>query len=259
MNYPPFLSLAAAFLGLTLSTTAQTTIFSDDFSGDGSAVLNGSAPDVRPGSQTWVANNLTNDGKVTASSGQSSWLAYTFQNDVVYTLTATLDMTYSSGSITPGGIAFTQDNPLGNGAVNLNGSNDYGVLQVRRGGSWAFYEGPNNTTATASSANNALFTSNVDNYEIKLVLTTSSTANWTLAGFFNGSQVDLNPGDTGSLIHSFISTPSFTGFGINYGSSAIDFENFTLTASSVPEPSSYSLLMGGSIAGLALLRRRRVA
>lgn len=244
--------LFSLFLLCPLSLPAAV-IFSDDFSGSAGTALNGLAPDTRPGAEVWKSTLIDANGQVTNSTSVSAWLPFSFSNNQVYTLSTTVDITYTSASTTFAGLAFTQDSPLSTSSVLSATSNDYGVLQVRRGGGWAFFEGPvNNGAAYASGANNSLFTTSQDNYEIKLVLTTSSSSSWTLAGYLNGVQYDLNPGDPGSLLYSFASTPNFTGVGINYSSSTLNFESVNFS-SAVPEPSICGLFLAGA---LTLFRRR---
>lgn len=243
--------------GATLPLTAAT-VFHEDFVGDSSTNINGTAPDTRPGSETWTAipsgTFLRTDGTIAATGGTSAWLPITLQSGHVYTVSASVNISYQTGSVTPIGIAFTSDSPLSTGAVNLADSNDYSVLQVRRGGSWVYFEGEtNNSTPTASGT--GLFTSSQTNYEIRLVLDTSGS-NWTVAGYMAGNQIDLN-GASAGLLFTYATNPTITGVGVNYGSSSFVFESFTVDAVSViPEPSAAALLVGLGALGLTLGFRR---
>jgi uncharacterized sulfatase len=79
-----------AGLGISLAS-AQTTIYSDDFSG-GTGDINNVAPDIRPGTETWTASTLFNaDGSVdrpTSSSQGSMTLPFTPVDGFIYNLDA---------------------------------------------------------------------------------------------------------------------------------------------------------------------------
>lgn len=254
---PPSLSamkipLLLSSLVLAVSSPAAV-IFQENFDGDNTTSLNGIAPDVRPGSEVWTSNATTvlrTDGSIATTGGASAWLPYTLASNQIYTLTAVVDLTYNAGSAAPIGVGFTSNAPLSGAAVNLADSGDYGILQARRDGTWAFFEGDdNNAAATASGS--GLFTSSQDNYEIKLVLDTRAAA-WTLAGYLNGIQVDLNGAGAG-LLFTYASNPVLTGVGVSYASSTYVFENFALDA--VPEPGGAVLATVG-LGGLLFFRRR---
>jgi len=253
----PTLAFAVSSI-LAASLTQAAVVYQEDFDGDNTTSLNGTAPNIAPGSQTWTASTtvvMHTDGSIAATGGASAWLPYTFAANQIYTLTATVDVAYQNASVTPAGIGFTTNAPLSSSAVNLAASGDYGILQLRRGGSWVFFEGDtNNSTATA--AGTGLFSSNQDNYEIKLVLDTSA-ANWTLAGYMNGVQVDLNGAGTGMLF-TYTTNPSLTGVGINYASSSYNFEGFTLSATAVPEPHGMALVAVGGVVMMTFRRRSKV-
>ncbi len=264
MRFPyPFKVSAAAlscvlFCSALSSNASAATVFNETFDGDNTTNINGTAPDARPGSEVWTASTgtiLRTDGSIATTAGASAWLPFAVQSGYIYTLTATAFVQYNSGSTAQFGIGFTADSPLSGAAVNLAASGDYAILQTRRNGSWGFYEGPvNNGTATAGGT--GLFTANQSSYEIKLVLDTS-VANWTVAGFVGGTQMDLN-GASAGLLYTYSSNPTLTGVGLNYGSNSFIFDNFTLDeVAAVPEPSTVSFLAGSAVLGLTLFRRRR--
>lgn len=240
------------------SPAQAAVIYQEDFDGNNTTSLNGTAPNVAPGAQTWTSSTtvvIRTDGSIASTGGASAWLPYAFAANQIYTLTATVDIVYQSGSVTPVGIGFTTNTPLSSAAVNLAASGDYGILQARRGGSWAFFEGDTNNDAT-TAAGTGLFTSNRDNYEIKLVLDTSA-ANWTLAGYMNGTQVDLNGASTGMLF-TYTTNPGVTGVGFNYASSSYNFESFTLSSSVVPEPHVATLAAASGLVLVVFRRRSKV-
>jgi uncharacterized sulfatase len=79
-----------AGLGVSL-VSAQTTIYSDDFSG-GTGDINSVAPDTRPGTETWTASTIFNaNGSVdrpTSGSQGSMTLPFTPADGFIYTLDA---------------------------------------------------------------------------------------------------------------------------------------------------------------------------
>jgi len=86
-----------ATLGLAMAS-AQTTIYSDDFSGSSATDLHAEAPDIRPGSETWSASTLwKSDGTVgSAPVGANAFLPFTPVAGRIYTLSATVDVTSTS-------------------------------------------------------------------------------------------------------------------------------------------------------------------
>lgn len=62
---------------LTVGGAWASVIYQDDFSGSGTTLLNGAAPDARPGSEVWNAgSDWTTDGHVSGASGNASSTAY---------------------------------------------------------------------------------------------------------------------------------------------------------------------------------------
>jgi hypothetical protein len=85
--------LAAVLALLTLPAQAVTVLYSDDFSGDGTANLNSTTPDTTIGTNTWTANtNIKDDGSAAAvaSADAAAGLAFTPTVGKIYTLSATL-------------------------------------------------------------------------------------------------------------------------------------------------------------------------
>ena len=90
-------------IGVTCSTQAQvtTTLYSDDFDGDGLLDLSGTTPDITVDANVWESGSTVfkNDGTVDGGSAQSGvWLPFTPEPDNVYTLTATIDSQEAEGN-----------------------------------------------------------------------------------------------------------------------------------------------------------------
>jgi len=88
-----------ALLVLCSVPLSAEVIFTNNF--DGTGGLHGAAPDIRPGTETWVASGqFTAGGSVTASptSGGSATLAFTPANGLIYTLDARLSATAANPS-----------------------------------------------------------------------------------------------------------------------------------------------------------------
>jgi len=257
-HYPSKLSARMLLAGLlctaVLSPAFAATVLHEAFDGDNTTNLNGTAPNIRPGVEVWTSpatgTVIRTDGSIAATGGTSAWLPASLQSGFTYTLTSTVDIVWQSASVTPTGVAFTSDSTFSTSAFAVG---DY-ALQVYRGGGWIFTD---SGTTIASAGANTLFSSGTQNdYEIKLVLSTVD-AQWTLAGWLGGNQVDLN-GASAGMLYTFSSNPSVTGVGLGYSSSSFLLESFTLDAvAAVPEPSTFAFLAGGAVFGLAMFRRRR--
>lgn len=249
-----FLRVAGVLGACVFQSVFAATIYQENFDGDNTTNLNGTAPDTRPGSEVWTATTggtaIRTDGSIAATGGTSAWLPASLQSGFTYTLSSNVDIVFQASSVTPTGVAFTSDSTLNTSAFGVG---DY-ALQVYRGGGWIFTD---NGTTIASGGNNALFSSGTqNNYEIKLVLDTS-LSEWTLAGYAGGAQIDLN-GASAGMLYTFSSNPIVTGVGFGYASTSFLLESFTLDGvAAVPEPATAALLIGFGVLGMTLFRRRR--
>ena len=237
-----FAAVLAALSTLALvSIPAQAAvIYQDDFSGLSTDALNGQAPDIRPGSETWVAGSEWKaDGTVTATNNDNSaFLAFTPTAGNIYTLSATFTQPSGGNSNGWAGIGFTDTNTTtssfwANDAApwflwrpSDASSADQVVSFLGTGTSGSASEGTQTGTATLS-----------------IVLNTENPA-WTAEWFINGGSVRTETYGTNPTLN-------YVGFGRENGQTT-DFSAFSLTV--VPEPSSALLV---ALGGLALLRRRR--
>ena len=94
---------------LASSARADLVIYQDTFDRNGVA-LNGAAPDIRPGAETWVADpsfqsivsgsvSYLNGAGPNNGYGRNAFLAFTPQADRVYTLTVTLNPTLDLNNV----------------------------------------------------------------------------------------------------------------------------------------------------------------
>ncbi len=248
------LGVLAAFSFSWTVVSAQSVLFSHNFGGSSEDTLDGVALDV--GGQNWFAggddasgsiDSFNADGSVT---GQGSmWLDFTPQPGFSYTLSADITATNDQWIA----MGFAQNPGAGSAAGQSRHTN------VAEGIAWAlhrfensnpdqqFFVGPgttggainNNVVSQAMSMEITLDALDADNVLVSLSLNGAVQAN-----------VDqLNIGSLAAL--------DIQGVGFSGGSNTVDgsIDNFSLTA--VPEPSTYALLFGLAVLGLAVYRRRR--
>ncbi|WP_269523299.1 sialate O-acetylesterase [Coraliomargarita parva] len=218
-----------ALILLTLTSVQAGVFYSDDFNGPAApANLDAFAPDVRPSNEQWQsASNIYADGSC-ATGHASAWLPIECEDDQVYTVTLHMDVVYASGSATPGGgLALTTADTYNTGRPN--NLETRGFLEFGRSGSWAFYD-MGAEPAIASGGNNSLFTESQTDYEVRLVLTTSSTESWKLDAYLGGVQMDLAPSDAESLSYTYSSPPVLTGAGLYIVSGTCSLVDFELQA-----------------------------
>jgi hypothetical protein len=112
-------------------------IYFDDFDGDGLSTLHGTAPDIRPGTETWASEDeWLNDG--TNSDGYiCALLPFVPLGDNVYQLSATIDVTVGGGDWFA--LGFTQDNNTKSWIVSVN---PVGWIRNRETGASQSYLGP---------------------------------------------------------------------------------------------------------------------
>ncbi len=144
MKSARFFATFGVSICLILASAAQgmTVIFEDNFDGT-SGDINTMVPDIRPGSETWVAANFFNaDGSVDnlATIGGSMTLAFRPENGFAYTLDASISGI--SGDIDWFGVGFA------NGQSTLISSNARFTTNVVVGTAWMLYRGENRPEPT---------------------------------------------------------------------------------------------------------------
>lgn len=232
----PLLALSAV---LALATPAHAAvILADDFSGDGTADLNGSATDI--GGFTWTADTrFKNDGSYASSHADHDRSAYidlgsSLASNTIYTLTTT--MTIGNHQFFLG---------LAN-AAPATGSR----LQTQNTGVFLNYRGISNDTrlqfADAGAESSSFTTAGLPTTGLSMVITSNNLTDASIEYFKDGASEGTVVRDITGYNHIVIGGEATNGSSSSTLGS-ISFE-------SVPEPSSAALL---GLGGLALILRRR--
>jgi len=211
-------SVILACLALAGTATAAV-IYSDDFSGLGSAPLNGTAPDVRPGSETWTAGALWfANGSKTANGNNNAWLPFVPYAANRYTLSLDVNPNYAAGNSDWFALGYS----AGNSTTDwFPGGNAIGWILNRADDNWgsgAFqsFTGP----STTGVQNHVIAKSGSVN--LKVILDTQGsnlTAQW---------YVD-NVSVRGPYTYGATPTVNYIGFG-SYNNTQGFVDNFSLTS-----------------------------
>ena len=216
--------ILTALAGLALasmSATAETTIYTETFTGTGA--LNGAT--TTTGGGTWTASPaLTHDGVLPGNGKQLAYLDFTPDAGNVYTLSMDLAIT---GSADWFGFGFSELNTQNVYFYQINSS--AWILNATDGNVDTFL-GPN-TTNIFNGGNIATLTTN----NLKIVLDTTE-ALWSAAYYVNDGLVNeatftVNP------------TINYVALGKANGGLTGQMSNLSLTAA-IPEPGTYALLAG---------------
>lgn len=239
------MSVALAFAAHGVSAAI---IYQDDF--DGTGDLDGTAPDIRPGSETWVADvNFDADGTVGTDTTSSAWLPFQPTAGFVYELTATFEVPLSTGSSWLS-VGFAEKNDTGFRFVDGN-VNGYGTFIRRRNLDVGTFPG---VGTNGSGSSSALTAQGPVTVQITLDATDASAANWTVAfsavdssnNTYNRSATTVASGSFGDIKYVGFSNSSNAGATI----SSLELEQ-------IPEPSTYAALVGLVALGFIAWRRRR--
>lgn len=243
------------------SATANTIVYQHSFGGFGSP-LNGVATDV--GGQNWIAGPAyLDDGTVAtvvagSANGNAAWLPFTPQNGIVYTLEATISNNFADWI----GVGFFPLAP--SGTPNWSDTNFSVRHSNAPGWAWAFTR--NHPTAddqsgfngggTASSAFTGNLVSPANPIAFKIILDTINPQ-WTAQYFLNNVQQGITQ-IIAAGAHDGAGTDDIRGVGFSRDRNATagtggSVGGFRLSA--VPEPTSWLLVMVGTL-GVASLRKR---
>lgn len=235
------------FLVCMAGAAAQTTLYFDDFSGSGLADLNGTAPDIRPGSETWLAGTGATtwkaDGSASGGSFQNAFLPFTPVAGHTYTLSVDANPLDAGDTWFALGFSTTASTD-GFYAIAL-GAGPWLLLRGGRpnlGDGIQTFLGPNTSQAQSHGADSGFL-------YLSVVLDTTA-ADW---------QVTWRAGDTILRQQAYAGgNPdiNYVAFG-KYGNLSVSISNFSLTQAAVPEPANVALVIGLLAGATILVARRR--
>jgi hypothetical protein len=251
--------LGIAFIGAAQfavpTAGAQTTIYQDSLIGTGntlgtvqvsSGTLGGSAG-ATWGGGGWTA---TASGAQTSSTPPMQYLAFTPQSGEIYTLSANI------GSVDPTNVypwidlGFLTSTTLNSWGSFMNYNTSGPGLQLRQYGPLDLFSSAGNQTGGGSINNLLAEVGGTQGGLYSITLDTTNGSDWKYS--FSGPGITTTTYDLGA-------PTNIVAVGFDAGSYGGGFtatvSNFALTAS-VPEPSTWAMLLGG-LGMLTMFRRRR--
>ena len=220
---------------------AQTTLYSDDFTGGTDGSLNGQAPQVRPGSETWKTgstNKITADGgSVTGNGEMSAYLPMaTIQADAVYTLTARAFNNFAENITSWVGLGWSAQTDTSNPSQGWNRPNTGAYWMLWRGNNeirgWRGLGAINPIGATGV---NAAGVANV--LDLRVILDTRTDSNTVTFLYKNPDATEWSTYASATLESSTIASIKSVGFSTVTGSSAgIQSFDLTVDASAPSDP-----------------------
>ena len=217
-KYIPAAALGTLLLIGGTNKASAVTIYSQTFTGGTDALVSTTST---TGGGTWAGDNIINlNGLLEGGWGAAS-LAFTPTSGLVYELTANISDQYWGSWI---GVGFLPDN-------SLYGWSPNNPVALRTTTGWG-------TSPQAGSA--SLLSNDV------LVRLDTTGANWTTSIYQGGTQIGTT--------FTYTTNPTINRVGFVSDGSGGNVSAFQLT--SIPEPSAYSLVIGG-VMSLLLIRRWR--
>ncbi|MCC5842419.1 MAG: PEP-CTERM sorting domain-containing protein [Opitutales bacterium] len=247
--------LISAFACASVTAFAQTTIYSDSFARVGN--LLGSAPDVRPGSETWVAaaGGRTTDGSIltfTTDRG-NAFLPFTPAEGNIYELSVSARTNVTNTAWLALGFMQPGANIGGGGAGNFafnSSAGGYAWALIRGNGATVTFAGLGGSENQGGDPEGTYASGTFHTIMIRLDTTNPQ---WSYQAFVNGNAVAdaFTYPLGGNPIIGAVGLSTAGGTTVNW-----DFDDFQLTL--IPEPSTYAAIFGGfALLGLVLLRRTR--
>ena len=253
------IAMTAALLIAAASQADVATLYTDDFSGLVGEALNGTAPDSRPGTETWVCRQSTPtlnlrdpraNGKMNggASGAVAAGLGFSLVTGKVYTFSVDMQITNPENDGDDGvasatkethwaGISFSTGTSVDSVAL---GENFASLLMRRNGGAQLL--SPSGTATDEIDAGTYTYASFE---EVSIILDTTESV-WTADYLINGASIgehDLDATLSAGTAYIRIGQASTT---------TVMFDNLSLTT--IPEPATAGLF--GVFVVVALLVRR---
>ncbi len=237
------------FLSLFTWASAQTTIYLEDFSGSSLDTLNGRAPTIRPGSETWLAgtddDSWRADGSTEGDRNQNAFLPFSPEAGYIYTLSFATGPTGGEGAWLAA--AFTSSGNVGAFFPEDLGAVGWMLVRDNRenlDGVGTFL-GPNTKEGESYWAADGLI-------EASIVLDTSDDE-WRVQ-WFAGSTLLREAAFVGG-------NPEINYIAIGkFGDISGRFEYVSLTKTTpIPEPASVAVFLGAAVGVIAVALRRRRA
>jgi hypothetical protein len=219
---------SVVFLLSSRGSTGIQTAYYDTFSGQSTDGLNGSAPDIRPDTETWTSNEKYKaDGSFSFSSESTSaraWLPVTIEAGKIYSLELTGTLTPGGTSSQSIGVAFTSDRgDVGNNL--LTSARMIAAIILRNNGEAAAFANANNSSTLitlASSPGNS-----ISNARIRAVLSTyTDDTKWKADYYINDMLLDTYTWEVAPTMIARVAIST----GTSSGNLAGTFDEFKLTA-----------------------------
>jgi len=243
---PALVAAGLAFLGLG-HVHAQTTLYQDTFQ-DTDSLLDTQAPTTAvtafgasasatwSGSATFTESTSTNVLSLPSTNVNPEYLTFTPQSGVIYNLSATLT---NGAGVTDNWVAF--------GFISNTGTPIYSGggapwMLLKSSGAVESYGGPGTAGGDKTSSTGAGI---VTNNTMTITLDTTTTL-WTYQFSYlasNGTTL-LTSATTAYATNPTIIAVGIASYNTPPGTRTLD--NFTLTATAIPEPSAYALMIGAA-------------
>lgn len=249
---PLTISFGFLFACASREAVAQTTIYSDTFSGSPGQLV-GSAPETRPGSETWGGSTAIQTTETVAYATNTNpwiytaWLPLSPATGVTYSLSVTVN-TAAAGLYQGGGdwVAVGFGN-FATGADMAGRGGPWSLLQ-NNGGAQFFRADTSVPPAPFLTKSSGTYTP-ASAHTLRVDFIRAADGSAVASYYIDGSSVTTYNYSSGTA-------PTITGvgFGTYYQPTTTTFDNFTLTATAVPEPATYAMLAGMGVLGIAALR-----